>query len=182
MTTNSSTTAMRNQRTEAQYSRARARLLNLKADELKEVDERFRIIRNAYMIERANIKERYAMQRLSLKTQIERLKDKRANLRHALKIDAPTEGLGDLDDFTKRIDELEAQRIALTRQELMRLVDAENKFNERAKRTADDRKAISDRYHKQLEEMRERYIKQVDENREAARLEREAQEGGEGNG
>ena len=170
--------AVRNQRTEAEYSRARQALMNKKAQELHEVDERYRIIKNAYQLERTSIKEQFALQRLNLKTQIEHLKDKRANLRHALKLDAPTEGMGDLDDFTTRISNLEAQRIGLSRQEIMKLADAEGRFNDRAQLTADDRKAICEHYNKLMEDLRDKYIKQVDDNRAAARQEREDQEGG----
>lgn len=171
--------ALRNQRTEAEYSRERARMNAAKAEELKEVDERYRILKNAYQLERTSIKEQFALQRLNLKTQIERLKDKRADLRHALKLDAPTEGMGELDDFTTRISNLEAQRIGLSRQEMLRLADAENRFNERSKGTIDERNAILNRYNKLMEDLRDKYIKQVDENRAAARQEREDQEGGE---
>jgi len=171
--------AVRNQRTEAEYSRARQALMNKKAQELHEVDERYRIIKNAYQMERATIKEQYALQRLNLKTQIERLKDQRADLRHALRLDAPTDGMGDLDDFTTRISNLEAQRIGLSRQEIMKLADAEARFNERAQLAADDRKAISAGYNKLMEELRDDYIKRVDDNRAAARQQHESQEGGE---
>ena len=170
--------AVRNQRTEAEYSRARQDLMQHKAQELHEVDERYRIIKNAYQMERATIKEQYALQRLNLKTQIERLKDQRANLRNALRLDVPTDGMGDLDDFTTRISNLEAQRIGISRQEIMKLADAEARFNERAQLAADDRKAICAGYNKLMEELRDDYIKRVDDNRAAARQQRENQEGG----
>lgn len=170
--------AVRNQRAEAEYSRARQALMHTKAQELHEVDERYRIIKNAYQLERTTIKEQFALQRLNLKTQIEHLKDKRADLRHALKLDAPTEGMGDLDDFTTRISNLEAQRIGLSRQEIMKLADAEGRFNDRAQIATDERKAICEHYNKLMEELRDKYIKQVDDNRAAARQEREDQEGG----
>ena len=170
--------AVRNQRTEAEYSRDRQDLMQHKAQELHEVDERYRIIKNAYQMERATIKEQYALQRLNLKTQIERLKDQRANLRNALRLDVPTDGMGDLDDFTTRISNLEAQRIGISRQEIMKLADAEARFNERAQLAADDRKAICAGYNKLMEELRDDYIKRVDDNRAAARQQRENQEGG----
>ena len=171
--------AVRNQRTEAEYSRARQALMQHKAQELHEVDERYRIIKNAYQMERATIKEQYALQRLNLKTQIERLKDQRADLRHALHLDAPTEGMGDLDDFTTRINDLKAQLISTSRRELSSLCDAEGRYNDRAQTTADERKAICAHYNKLMEQLRDRYIKQVDDNRAAARQQREDQEGGE---
>lgn len=170
--------AVRNQRTEAEYSRARQALMNKKAQELHEVDERYRIIKNAYQMERTTIKEQYALQRLNLKTQIERLKDQRADLRHALHLDAPTEGMGDLDDYTTRINDLKAQLISTSRRELSALCDAEGRYNDRAQTTADERKAICAHYNKLMEELRDRYIKQVDDNRAAARQQRENQEGG----
>ena len=170
--------AVRNQRTEAEYSRARADIARKKAEDLHGVDERYRIIKNAYQLERATIKEQYALQRLNLKTQIERLKDQRADLRHALRLDAPTEGMGDLDDFTTRINDLKAQLISTSRRELTALCDAECRYNDRAQTTADERKAICAHYNKLIEELRDDYIKQVDDNRAAARQEREDQEGG----
>lgn len=171
--------AVRNQQTEAEYSLARRALMRDKANELREVDERYRIIKNAYTLERTSIKERYALQCLNIKTQIERLQDQRADLRHALRLDAPTEGMGDLDDYTSRIHDLKAQLIGLSRQELQSLADAEGRYNVRAQETADERKAICEHYNKLMEELRDKYIKQVDDNRAAARQQRENQEGGE---
>ncbi len=170
--------AVRNQRTEAEYSRARADISRKKAEDLHGVDERYRIIKNAYQMERATIKEQYALQRLNLKTQIERLKDQRADLRHALRLDAPTEGMGDLDDYTTRIKDLKAQLISTSRRELSALCDAEGRYNNRAQTTADERKAICAHYNKLMEELRDDYIKRVDDNRAAARLQRESEEGG----
>lgn len=173
--------ALRNQRTEAEYSRERARMNAAKAEELKEVDERYRILKNAFQLERTTIKEEFALKRLSLKTRIERLKDLRANLRHALSVQACEIDPSDsetLVKYTTDIDELEAQRIGLSRQEMLRLADAENRFNERSKGTIDERNAILNRYNKLMEDLRDKYIKQVDENRAAARQERENQEGG----
>ena len=171
--------AVRNQRTEAEYSRARKALMHQKDQELHEIGERYRILKNAYQMERATIREDYDMQRLNLKTQIERLKDQRADLRRALRLDAPTEGMGDLDDFTTRINDLKAQLISTSRRELSALCDAEGRYNDQAQTTADDRKAICDRYNKLIEELRDDYIKRVDDNRAAARQLRESEEGGE---
>lgn len=170
--------AVRNQRTEAEYSRARQHIAHQKAEDLHGVDERYRIIKNAYQMERATIKEQYALQRLNLKTQIERLKDQRADLRHALHLDAPTEGMGDLDDYTTRINDLKAQLISTSRRELSALCDAEGRYNDRAQTTADERKAICAHYNKLIEDLRDNYIKQVDDNRAAARQQRESEEGG----
>lgn len=171
--------AVRNQRTEANYSRARQALMRNKAQELHEVDERYRIIKNAYALERMTIKEDYSMRSLDLKTQIEHLRDKRSRLRHALSIGADTEGMDDLSDITAKINNIELERVRLPRLEHMTLADAEARFNERAQLTAEDRKAICDRYNKAMEELRDKYIKAVDDNRAAARQQREDQEGGE---
>ena len=170
---------VRNQRTEAEYSRARAAIARKKAEDLHGVDERYRIIKNAYQMERTTIKEQYDLQRLNIKTQIERLKDQRASLRRALNADVPTDGLGSVDELTDRIAALKSQLIGLSRQELLSLGDAEGRFNDRAQTTADERKAICAHYNKLIEELRDNYIKQVDDNRAAARQDRENQEGGE---
>lgn len=171
--------AVRNQRTEAEYRRARQALMHDKAKELHEVDERYRILKNAYTLERMTIKEDYSMRSLNLKTQIEHLRDKRSRLRHALSIGADTEGMGDLGDITVEINNIELERVRLPRREHMALADAEARYNERAQLTEDDRKAICARYDKLMEDLRDRYIKQVDDNRAAARQDRENQEGGE---
>ncbi len=170
--------AVRNQRTEAEYARARQALTRQKARELHEVDERFRILKNAYQMERMTIKEDYALRLLNLKTQIEHLRDKRSQLRHALNIGAETEGMGNLSDITVEINNIELERLRIPRSEHMALSEAEAKFNERARLTAEDRMAICDRYNKAMEELHEKYIKAVDDNRAAARQDQEKQEGG----
>lgn len=170
--------AVRNQRTEAEYSRARQALMHNKAQELHEVDERYRIIKNAYQMERMTIREDFSMRSLNLKTQIEHLRDKRSRLRHAMSIGADIEGMGDLSDLTIQINNIELERVQLPRREHMALADAEARFNERAQLTADDRMAICTHYNKLMEELRDKYIKQVDDNRAAARQDRENQEGG----
>lgn len=173
-----SSAAVRNQRTEAEYSRARQALMHQKDQELNEVNERYRILKNAHTLERMTIKEDFSMRSLNLKTQIEHLRDKRSRLRHALSIGADIEGMGDLSDLTIQINNIELERVQLPRREHMALADAEARFNERAQLTADDRKAICARYNKLMEDLRDRYIKQVDDNRAAARQQRENQEGG----
>ena len=78
----------RAQQVEAKYAADLRRLRQAKEDDLQELNERFKVLKNAYNMERIRIKEDFELRRLNLKTQIECLRDQRANLRHALSIDA----------------------------------------------------------------------------------------------
>ena len=103
----------RAQQVEAKYAADLRRLRQAKEDDLHELNERFKVLKNAYNMERIRIKEDFELRRLNLKTQIECLRDQRANLRHALSIDADTTGMGDLDDFTMRINNLQVELIGI---------------------------------------------------------------------
>ena len=132
--------AMRAQQLEAQYSRKLKDLRQAKEDELAQVDERHKIIKTSYRMERIRIKEDFSLRRLNLKTQIERLKDQRGNLRHALSVQDEMIDSSDnamLEDFTSRIEALHKQVIGLERQMASALNDAEAAFdNRRTRRNA----------------------------------------------
>ncbi len=166
--------ARRNQQTEALYSRQLKDLRQAKEDELAQVDERHKIIKNAYNMERLRIKEDYSLRRLNLKTQIARLHDQRANLRHALSINADVTGMGDLEDFTNRIESLHKQVIGLERQMVMALNDAEAAYDNRCKENQAERRAINKHYINQADELHQQYLEAVEKNRQA----RQQEEGG----
>jgi hypothetical protein len=166
--------AMRAQQLEAQYSRKLKDLRQAKEDELAQVDERHKIIKTSYRMERIRIKEDFSLRRLNLKTQIAHLHDQRANLRHALSVDADTTGMGDLEDFTNRIEALHKQVIGLERQMVTALNDAEAAFDNRCKDTAEERRAITKHYINQADELHQQYLAAVEKNRQA----RQQAEGG----
>lgn len=165
----------RAQQVEAKYAADLRRLRQAKEDELAQVDERHKIIKNSYRMERISIKEDYSLRRLNLKTQIEHLRDQRARLRHALSTDADTSGLGDLDDITMKINNLQVELIGLERKQTIALHDAEAKFNQRCKEIAEERRAINKHYISEAEKLHDAYLQHVEQNRQ----ERESEEGGE---
>ena len=153
----------RAQQVEAKYAADLRRLRQAKEDELAQVDERHKIIKNSYRMERISIKEDYSLRRLNLKTQIERLKDQRGNLRHALSIQNDSIDPSDsamLEDLTSKIEGLHKQVIGLERQ----LVDNQ-----------EERRAINKHYISEAEKLHEAYLQHVEQNRQ----ERESEEGGE---
>ena len=164
----------RAQEVEAKYAADRRILRQAKEDDLQELDERFKVLKNSYHLERINIKEDFSMQRLNIKTQIERLKDQRANVRHARSCDLPLDGLPDLDELTTSIENLQAQLIKLQRQEHAALADAENRFDNRCKDNQAERRAINKHYINETNRLHEEYLQHVEQNRQ----EREAEEGG----
>ncbi len=165
----------RAQQVEAKYAADLRRLRQAKEDDLQELNERFKVLKNAYNMERIRIKEDFELRRLNLKTQIECLRDQRANLRHALSIDADTTGMGDLDDFTMRINNLQVELIGIDGRRFAVLNDAEAKFNERFKEIAEERRAINKHYINEAERLHDAYLQHVEQNRQ----ERESEEGGE---
>lgn len=176
MTENMSTAAARRaQEAEKKYSRELRALREAKENELRELDDRHKLLKNSYHMKRVQIKEDYALRRLNLRTQMERLRDKRANLRHALSVDADTTGLGDLDDLTTQINNLHVELIGLQRQEHAALADAENQFEQREKDGQEERRAINKHYINQADELHERYLAIVEQNRQL----RIQEEGGE---
>ena len=164
----------RAQQVEAKYAADLRRLRQAKEDELAQVDERHKIIKTSYRMERIRIKEDFSLRRLNLKTQIAHLHDQRANLRHALSVDADTTGMGDLEDFTNRIEALHKQVIGLERQMVTALNDAEAAFDNRCKDTAEERRAITKHYINQADELHQQYLAAVEKNRQA----RQQEEGG----
>lgn len=179
MNENMSTAAARRaQELEAKYSRDLRSLRQAKEDDLAQLDERFKLLRSSYNMERIQIKEDIELRRLNLKTQIARLHDKRANLRHALSIqddridpsDAAT-----LEDFTTRINNLQVELIGIERKRAVALNDAEAKFASRSKEIAEERRAINKHYINEAELLHEQYLAIVEQHRQLRRQE----EGGE---
>ena len=70
----------RAQQVEAKYAADLHRLRQAKEYELAQVDERHKIIKNSYRMERISIKEEYSMKRLDVTTKIDHLKDQRTIL------------------------------------------------------------------------------------------------------
>lgn len=165
----------RAQEVEAKYAAELRRLRQAKDDDLADLDDRYKVLKKCYRLERINIKEEFAMKRLDLKTRIERLKDQRANVRHARSCDLPLDGLPDLDELTTQISQLSAQHIKLERQEHAALSDAENSFEARCKENQEERRAITKHYINEAEKLHKDYLQHVEQNRQ----DREAEEGGE---
>lgn len=165
----------RAQQVEAKYAADLRRLRQAQHDELQTLDERHKFLKSSYRLSRVTIKEEYAMKRLEIKTKIERLKDQRANVRHARSCDLPLDGLPDLDTLTSQIEALLASHIKLERQEHDALADAEKCFDLRCKENQEERRAINKHYINEAEKLHEAYLQAVEQNRQ----EREAEEGGE---
>ncbi len=154
------------------------RLRQAKEDDLQELNERFKVLKNAYNMERIRIKEGYSLRRLNLKTQIERLKDQRGNLRHALSIQNDSIDPSDsamLEDLTSKIEGLHKQVIGLERQLVCALNDAEAAFDNRCKDNQAERRAINKHYINEAERLHDAYLQHVEQNRQ----DRESEEGGE---
>ena len=168
----------RAQQVEAKYAADLRRLRQAKEDDLQELNERFKVLKNAYNMERIRIKEDYSLRRLNLKTQIERLKDQRGNLRHALSIQNDSIDPSDsamLEDLTSKIEGLHKQVIGLERQLVSALNDAEAAFDNRCKDNQEERRAINKHYISEAEKLHEAYLQHVEQNRQ----QRESEEGGE---
>ena len=167
----------RAQQVEAKYAADLRRLRQAKECELAKVDERHKIIKNSYRMERISIKEEYSLRRLNLKTQVERLKDQRCNLRHALSIQNDSIDPSDsamLENLTSKIEGLHKQRLGLERQLVSALNDAEAAYDNRCKDNQEERRAINKHYISEAEKLHEAYLQHVEQNRQ----EREAEEGG----
>ena len=165
----------RAQQVEAKYAADLRRLRQAQQDDLQALDERHKLLKSTYRLSRINIKEEYAMKRLEIKSKIERLKDQRANVRHARSCDLPLDGLPELDTLTSQIEALQAQHIKLERQEHDAMADAEKRFDARCKINQEERRAINNHYINEAEKLHEAYLQHVEQNRQ----EREAEEGGE---
>lgn len=164
----------RAQQVEAKHAADRRNLRQEKEDALQQLDDRYKVLRASHRMSRINIKEDFRMKRLNLKTQIERKKDLRADVRHARSCDLPLDGLPDLDTLTTEIEKLLAAHIKLDRQEHDALVDADNKFEALCKDINEERRALNIRYAEAAERLHEEYLQHVEENRQL----REAEEGG----
>lgn len=163
------------QQVEAKYAADLRNLRQAKEDDLQELDERYKVLKKSNRLERINIKEEYAMKRLDIKTKVERLRDQRANVRHARSCDLPLDGLPDLDELTSQIHALLVQHIGLERQEHAALADVENRFDARCKENQEERRAINKHYINEAERLHEQYLALVEQNRQ----DRDAEEGGE---
>ena len=178
MTENMSTSAARRaQQLEAKYSKDLRILRQAKEDELAQLDGRFKLLRSTYKMERLKINEDFELRRLNLKTQIARLHDQRANLRHALSVQEEKVDSSDsatLDYLTTRINNLQVELIGIERKKVIALNDAESKFNNRSNELAEERRAINKHYINKAEELHEQFLDTVEQRRQ----ERAAQEGG----
>ena len=167
----------RAQQVEAKYAADLRRLRQAKEDDLQQLDERYKLLKSTYRLSRVNIREEYAMKRLEIKARVERLKDRRGNLRHALSVqneDIDPSDSATLDKLTNDINALLAQHIKLGRQEHDALADAEKRFDDRCKANQEERRAINKQYISEAERLHEAYLQQVEQNRQ----ERESEEGG----
>ena len=164
----------RAQQVEAKYTSDLRKLRQEKEDALQQLDERYKILKASHRMSRIDIKEDFRMKRLDLKTQIERKKDLRADVRHARSCDLPLDDLPDLDTLTTEIEKLLAAHIKLDRQEHDAIVDADNKFEARCKDINEERRALNIRYVNDAEKLHDAYLQHVEENRQ----QREAEEGG----
>ena len=164
----------RAQQAEAKYAADLRSLRQAQQDDLQALDERHKLLKSTYRLSRLNIKEEYAMKRLEIKTKIERLRDQRANVRHARSCDLPLDGLPDLDTLTSQIEALQAAHIKLERLEHDAMADAEKRFDERCRISQDERRAINKHYIAEAEKLHEAYLQTVEENRQL----RDAEEGG----
>lgn len=165
----------RAQQVEAKYAADLRRLRQAKDDDLLELNERYKVLKRSYRLERVNIKENFALKRLDLKSKIESLKNRRAVARNTMSDLSAAEQRSVLEDFNNSINSFVEQLIKLERQEHAALTDAEERFDNRCKENQEERRAINKHYISEVEKLHEAYLQQVELNRQ----EREAEEGGE---
>ena len=165
----------RAQQVEAKYAADLRRLRQAKEDDLLELNERYKVLKRSYRLERVNIKENFALKRLDLKSKIESLKNRRAVARNTMSDLSAAEQRSVLEDFNNSINSYVEQLIKLERQEHAALTDAEERFDNRCKENQEERRAINKHYISEVEKLHEAYLQQVEQNRQ----EREAEEGGE---
>lgn len=165
----------RAQQVEAKYAADLRRLRQAKDDDLLELNERYKVLKRSYRLERVNIKENFALKRLDLKSKIESLKNRRAVARNTMSDLSAAEQRSVLEDFNNSINSFVEQLIKLERQEHAALTDAEERFDNRCKENQEERRAINKHYISEVEKLHEAYLQQVEQNRQ----EREAEEGGE---
>ena len=164
----------RAQQVEAKYAADLRRLRQAKEDDLLELNERYKVLKRSYRLERVNIKENFALKRLDLKSKIESLKNRRAVARNTMSDLSAAEQRSVLEDFNNSINSFVEQLIKLERQEHAALTDAEERFDNRCKENQEDRRAINKHYISEVEKLHEAYLQQVELNRQ----ERESEEGG----
>ena len=164
----------RAQQVEAKYAADLRNLRQAKDDDLLELNERYKVLKKSYRLERVNIKEDFALKRLDLKSKIESLKNRRAVSRNTTSDLSPDDKLKVLDEFNNAIDDLAKQLIKLERQEQAALTDAEDRFDERCKTNQEERRAINKHYINETTRLHDEYLQHVEQNRQ----EREAEEGG----
>lgn len=164
----------RAQQVEAKYAADLRRLRQAKDDDLQHLDDRSKVLKRAYRLERVNIKEDFALKRLDLKSKIESLKNRRAVARNTSSELSPANQRAILEDFNNSIDIYAAQLIKLERQEYAALTDAEERFENRCKENQEERRAINKHYINEADKLHEAYLQHVEQNRQ----ERESEEGG----
>ena len=165
----------RAQQVEAKYAADLRRMRQAKDDDLLELNERYKVLKRSYRLERVNIKENFALKRLDLKSKIESMKNRRAVARNTMSDLSAAEQRSVLEDFNNSINSYVEQLIKLERQEHAALTDAEERFDNRCKENQEERRAINKHYISEVEKLHEAYLQQVEQNRQ----EREAEEGGE---
>lgn len=164
----------RAQQVEAKYAADLRRLRQAKEDDLLELNERYKVLKRSYRLERVNIKENFALKRLDLKSKIESLKNRRAVARNTMSDLSAAEQRSVLEDFNNSINSFAEQLIKLERQEHAALTDAEERFDNRCKENQEERRAINKHYISEAEKLHEAYLQHVEQNRQ----ERESEEGG----
>ena len=164
----------RAQQVEAKYAADLRTLRQAKDDDLLELNERYKVLKRAYRLERVNIKEDFALKRLDLKSKIESLKNRRAVARNTTSDLSQENMRAVLEDFNNSIDNLARQLIKLERQEHAALTDAEERFDNRCKDNQEERRAINKHYINETTRLHDEYLQHVEQNRQ----EREAEEGG----
>lgn len=164
----------RAQQVEAKYAADLRRLRQAKDDDLLELNERYKVLKRSYRLERVNIKENFALKRLDLKSKIESLKNRRAVARNTMSDLSAAEQRSVLEDFNNSINSFVEQLIKLERQEHAALTDAEERFDNRCKENQEERRAINKHYISEVEKLHEAYLQHIEQNRQ----ERESEEGG----
>lgn len=168
----------RAQQAEAKHAADLRAMRAAKEEDLKAIDERYKVLKNAYNMERNSIKEDFAMKRVEVTANIDRLKDQRTILKQRLQNMTDNEEIyvaeNEFARITSELEKLRTSRIKLDRQEQDALADAENRFENRCKDGQEERRAINKHYINEAEKLHEAYLQIVEENRQL----REAEEGG----
>ena len=168
----------RAQQAESKHAADLRALRAAKEDDLNALDERHKVLKNAYNQERTSIKEDFAMKRVKNTAKIDRLKDQRTILKQRLQCMTDIEEIAIAENefarITSELENLRTSRIKLERQEQDALSDAENRFENRCKDGQEERRAINKHYIDEADKLHEAYLQVVEENRQL----RDAEEGG----